>query len=109
MHRAATASTAALSCFHTQRSGMNTDPLALARFAEEALLSVNRRKEAFNTYALLANQAQSHIGTYRALAKKYPELDPKKLFAHLVAAHPPRVRTGVCAGSRVLGCNGSWL
>lgn len=71
-----------------QRSGMNTDPLALAQFAEEALLSVNRRKEAFNTYALLANQAQSHIGTYRALAKKYPELDPQKLFAHLVAAHP---------------------
>jgi hypothetical protein len=71
-----------------QRSGMNTDPLALARFAEDALLSVNRRQEAFNTYALLANQAQSHIGSYRALAKKYPELDSKKLFAYLVAAHP---------------------
>ena len=72
----------------TQRSGMNTDPVALARFAEDALLSVNRRSDAFDKYALLANQAQSHIGTYRALIKKYPELDPQKLFAYLVNAHP---------------------
>lgn len=70
-----------------QRSGTNTDPLVLARFAEDALLSVNRRKEAFERYALLANQANSNIGTYRALTKKYHELDPKQLFAYLVAAY----------------------
>lgn len=55
-----------------------------ARFAEDALLAAGRREEAFNRYALLANQANSNVSTFRALHKKYPEIEPKKLLSHLI-------------------------
>jgi hypothetical protein len=60
----------------------------IARFAEDALLKVGRRAEAFDQYALLANQANSNLSTFRALAKKYPELAPDRLLGHLIASTP---------------------
>lgn len=43
---------------------------------EEALLQAGRRAAACNGYAIAANQATSRLATYRAIAKKYPEIDP---------------------------------
>lgn len=66
----------------------NVTEATIARFAEEQLLKVGRRAEAFEQYAMLANEANSHLATFRAIAKKYPELSPEKLLGHLVASTP---------------------
>jgi hypothetical protein len=71
-----------------ERAGSTTSEAAIACFAEEELLKAGRRADAFNQYALLANQANTHLATFRALTKKYPELAKDKLLAHLVAATP---------------------
>jgi hypothetical protein len=70
------------------RAGSTTSETSIARFAEEELLKAGRRAEAFNQYALLANQANTHLARFRALAKKYPELSQEKLLGHLVASSP---------------------
>lgn len=71
-----------------ERGGLNTYETAIARFAEDLLLQAGRRAEAFDLYALLANQGNTHLATFRAIAKKYPELAPEKLLAYLVASTP---------------------
>ena len=71
-----------------ERAGSTTSDTFIARFAEEALLKADRRAEAFNEYALLANQANTHLATFRALAKKYPELAKDRLLDHLIASTP---------------------
>jgi len=70
------------------RAGSTTSLETIARFAEDALLRAGRRAEAFDEYALLANQANSNLSTFRALAKKYSELAPDKLLGHLIASTP---------------------
>lgn len=70
------------------RAGSTTSETSIARFAEEELLKAGRRAEAFNQYALLANQANTHLARFRALAKKYPELSQEKLLGYLVASSP---------------------
>lgn len=70
------------------RAGTTTSLETIACFAEELLLKADRRAEAFDQYALLANQANSNLSTFRAIAKKYPELAPDKLLGHLIASTP---------------------
>lgn len=70
------------------RAGSTNSQEAIAVFAEAALLKAGRHAEAFDQYALLANRANSHLSTFRALAKKYPELAPDKLLDHLVGSTP---------------------
>ena len=71
-----------------EHAGSTTSLETIARFAEDALLKAGRRAEAFDQYALLANQANSNLSNFRALAKKYPELAPDKLLGHLIASTP---------------------
>jgi hypothetical protein len=71
-----------------ERAGSTTSETFIARFAEEELLKAGRRAEAFNQYALLANQANSNLSTFRALKKKYPELAQEKLLGYLVSSSP---------------------
>lgn len=52
--------------------GSTTSETSIAPFAEEELLKADRRAEAFNQYALLADQANTPLATFRALSKKYP-------------------------------------
>lgn len=82
------------------RSGSTTSEEAVARFAEDALLKGCRRAEAFDQYALLANQANSNLSTSRALAKKYPELAPDRLLDPLIASTPAELRWQPCTGCR---------
>lgn len=70
------------------RAGNFYSEETLARFAEDLLLKAGRRAEAFDQHALRANQAHTHLATFRALAKKYPELAKDKLLSHLVASTP---------------------
>ena len=57
-------------------------------FRGRGTAQAGRRAEAFDQYALLANQANSNLSTFRALTKKYPELAPEKLLGHLIASTP---------------------
>jgi hypothetical protein len=68
--------------------GSTTSSTALARFGEEALLRAGRRDEAYARYAIDANQASSHVSTYRAIAKKYPEIEPDRLLRDLIDSTP---------------------
>ena len=70
------------------RAGINTPEAALARFAEELLLQAGRRAEAYDRYAIEANGANSRVATYRAIAKKYPEIEPDRLLTGLIASTP---------------------
>jgi tetratricopeptide (TPR) repeat protein len=70
------------------RVGINTPEGALARFAEEVMLRAGRRADAYERYAIAANQANSRLATYRAIAKKYPEIEPNRLLRDLIASMP---------------------
>lgn len=72
----------------TDHSGITRNDYQVAWFAEDLLLNAGRRQEAFERYALLANQAHTHLATYRALAKKYPEIPASDLLDRLVASTP---------------------
>ena len=74
--------------FVQDRAGSSTSEETVARFAQDALLKAGRRAEAFDRYALLANQANSNLSTFRAIARRYPELAPDKLLGHLIASTP---------------------
>ena len=71
-----------------ERAGINTPKAELARFAEEVLLHAGRRADAYQHYAIEANQANSRLATYSALAKKYPEVEPDRLLGDLIASTP---------------------
>jgi len=70
------------------RAGINTPAGALARFAEDVLLQAGRRAEAYTKCAVAANQANSRLATYRAIAKKYPEIEPDRLLRDLIDSTP---------------------
>jgi hypothetical protein len=74
---------------YVNRSGSSYGPQgAVARFAEDALLHAGRTEEAYAGYAIEANQAQSRLATYRAIAKKYPQLGTERLMRDLIASTP---------------------
>lgn len=74
--------------FVKELAGINTPKAALARFAEEALLQAGRRADAYQHRAIDPNHANSRFATYRALAKRYPEIDPDHLLGDLIASTP---------------------
>jgi len=63
-------------------------PRRLACFAEDVLLEAGRRADAYERYSIAANQAQSRLSTYRAIAAKYPEVAADRLLADLIASTP---------------------
>ena len=60
----------------------------LARFAEEELRKAARWPEAYQHHAIQANQANSRIATFRAVAARYPELEPDRILGDLIASTP---------------------
>jgi len=56
--------------------GFNDSPIAIARACEGVLLSSGLADEAYERYAIEANQSTSHLATYRAITKKYPHKKP---------------------------------
>jgi hypothetical protein len=68
--------------------GRNDSPAAIARACEEILLAAGRSDEAYRRYALAANQAGTHLATFRALKKKYPTHAPGAILDDLIAGTP---------------------
>ena len=50
--------------------GLNDGPNAVARVCEELLLSMGQAEEAYQRYAIAANQSTSYLATYRAIVRK---------------------------------------
>ena len=68
--------------------GLNEYPRAVARACEEILLGSGLADEAYARYAIAANQAGTFVGTFRAIAKKYPTRTSASILADLVASTP---------------------
>ena len=68
--------------------GLSDDPSAIARVCEEILLSVGQAEEAYERYAIAANQSTSYLGTYRAIIRKYPEKAPAEILRDLIQSTP---------------------
>ena len=68
--------------------GLNDSPAAMARACEAILLAAGRSDEAYRRYAVIANRAGTHLATFRAIKKKYPDKAPRDLLDELIAATP---------------------
>jgi hypothetical protein len=60
----------------------------IARTCEEILLSSGLSEEAYNCYALAANQSTTYLATFRAIVKKYPHKSASDILRDLVASQP---------------------
>lgn len=61
---------------------------ALAAVAERLLLDAGRVDEAYSRYAIQGSSANTHIATYRSLAKRYPSIEPSRILSDLIASTP---------------------
>jgi hypothetical protein len=68
--------------------GHHGDYLWVARACEQLLLSAGRIEEAYERYAINANRENSYLSTYRAIAKKYPTIPPKRILDDLIETSP---------------------
>jgi hypothetical protein len=68
--------------------GRNDDPVAIAQACEELLLASGLVDEAYQRYALTANQASTYLATFRAVTRKYPHKSATDILTDLVATTP---------------------
>ena len=61
---------------------------ALSALAEQMLHDVGRSDEAYARYAIAAHSANTHIATFRAIAKRYPMIAPERILGDLIASTP---------------------
>jgi hypothetical protein len=69
-------------------SALNDSPVAIARTCEEILLSSGLVEEAYQRYALTANQSTTYLNTFRALVRKYPQKKPESILRDLIISTP---------------------
>ena len=68
--------------------GLNAPTAAIARACEAILLSQGMKDEAYDRYAIEANQGTTHLATFRAMAKKYPDRPAAGILRDLIATEP---------------------
>lgn len=66
--------------------GLNSPDSAISAMAEKFLLSAGRIEEAYQRYGVEAGRANTHIATYRSIAKKYPGIEPQRILGDLIAS-----------------------
>jgi hypothetical protein len=66
--------------------GLNQPDAAIDAACEKILLDVGRVDEAYEKYALTANGSSTGLATFRAIIKKYPTGDPKKILLDLATS-----------------------
>ena len=62
--------------------------MAISAVAEQLLLDAGRVDEAYARYAIQATSANTHIATYRAIAKRYPGIEPSRILSDLIDSSP---------------------
>lgn len=73
---------------YAEQHCINDNPVAIARACEEILLSSGLADDAYQRYALLANQAGTYVAWFRAVQRKYPGKKSEAILLDLVAATP---------------------
>lgn len=68
--------------------GLNDPGWQIAQACEAILLSSGMLDEAYNRYALEANQSTTNLATFRAIAKKYPHKPQADILRDLIASTP---------------------
>ena len=68
--------------------GLNDSRIAFAMDCEEILLQNDRITEAYDRYAISANQKTTYLATFRAIHKKYPSFKAEKILDDLIASTP---------------------
>jgi len=68
--------------------GLNDGPSEMARTCEEIFLAAGRTEDAYRRFAYTANRAGSHLATFRAIRKKYPDKAPRAILDDLIAQTP---------------------
>jgi hypothetical protein len=63
--------------------GLNIPNDAVDADCEDILLAAGRRAEAYQRYALTANEANTGLATFRKIAAKYPEVEPERILQDL--------------------------
>ena len=71
-----------------QSRGLNEPDWQIAEACEAILLSSGMAEEAYRRYAIEANQSTTNVATFRAIAKKYPNMPPEQILYDLVASTP---------------------
>lgn len=66
--------------------GLNQPDTAIDAACEKILLNLGRSDEAYEKYALTANGSSTGLATFRAIVKKYPGRDPKKILLDLATS-----------------------
>jgi hypothetical protein len=66
--------------------GLNQPDTAIDAACEKILLDLGRVDEAYEKYALAANSSSTGLATFRAIVKKYPARDPKKILLDLATS-----------------------
>ena len=62
--------------------------MAVSAVAEQLLLDAGRVDEAYARYGVRATSANTHIATFRAIAKRYPGFEPRRILGDLIASTP---------------------
>jgi hypothetical protein len=62
--------------------------MALSAVAEQLLLDAGRTEEAYTRYGIQATSANTNIATFRAIAKRYPGIEPSRILGDLIASTP---------------------
>lgn len=65
---------------------LSQSDLAIDAVCEEILLEAGRADEAYEKYALSANSSSTGLATFRAIVRKYPGIEPKKILLDLANA-----------------------
>jgi hypothetical protein len=68
--------------------GLNDPGWQIAQACEAILLSSGLADEAYQRYAIEANQRTTHLATFRAIAKKYPHQPREHVLRDLIASTP---------------------
>jgi hypothetical protein len=55
---------------------------------ERMLIDAGRVEQAYERYGVLATRANTHLATFRAIARKYPGIAAERILADLIAASP---------------------
>jgi len=68
--------------------GINTNPSAIAAVCESILIESGMADEAYRRYAIQANQHNTYLASFRAIAKKYPHREARDILTDLVNSTP---------------------
>ena len=68
--------------------GLNDPGWQIAQACEAILLSSGSLDEAYDRYAVEANQGTTNLATFRAIAKKYPNKRPDEILRDLISSTP---------------------